>query len=82
MATFMSETLILSRLFQGSSKVLKITPNGQITVAASGLTTVLGVAFDQKDRMYVLENTTGQGTLSQRQGPGKWYELVSLAMPV
>ena len=43
----------------GSAKVLKITPNGQITVAASRLTTVLGVAFDQKDRMYVLENTTG-----------------------
>ena len=55
----------------GSSKVLKITPNGQITVSASKLTTVLGVAFDQKDRMYVLENTTA-GTPSQRQGPGKW----------
>jgi hypothetical protein len=46
-------------IVQGSSKVLKITPTGQITVFARGLTTVLGVAFDQSDRMYVLENTTG-----------------------
>ena len=28
----------------------------------------------------MLENTTGKETLSQRQGPGKWYELVHLAM--
>jgi len=55
----------------GSAKVLKITPNGQITVAASGLTTVLGVAFDQKDRMYVLENTTGQGNAFPTPGTGK-----------
>ena len=46
-------------IVDGSSKILKITPSGQITVAAEGLTTVLGVAFDHRDRMYVLENTTG-----------------------
>jgi hypothetical protein len=46
-------------IVDGSSKILKITPFGQITVAAQGLTTVLGVVFDHMNRMYVLENTTG-----------------------
>ena len=58
-------------IVRGSSKIFKITPNGQITVAASGLTTVLGVAFDQSDRMYVLENTTGQGNAFPTPGTGK-----------
>ena len=46
-------------IIDGSSKILKITPSGHITVAAQGFTTVLGVAFDHMNRMYVLENTTG-----------------------
>src|SRR5437879_12099590 len=46
-------------IVQGSSKVLKITPTGQITVFRSGLTTILGLAFDSAGRLYVLENTTG-----------------------
>lgn len=46
-------------IVEGSSKVLKITPSGQLKTAVNGLTTVLGVAFDRRDRMYVLENTTG-----------------------
>jgi hypothetical protein len=58
-------------IVRGSSKIFKITPNGQITVVASGLTTVLGVAFDQRDRMYVLENTTGQGNAFPTPGTGK-----------
>jgi hypothetical protein len=45
---------------QGSSKVLKITPTGQITVFRGNLTTILGLAFDSADRLYVLENTTGR----------------------
>lgn len=44
----------------GSSKILKITPSGYVTPVAWGLTTVLGIAFDKYDRMYVLENTVGQ----------------------
>jgi hypothetical protein len=46
-------------IIDGISKILKITPSGQIRVAVEGLTTVLGVAFDHQSRMYVLENTTG-----------------------
>lgn len=44
----------------GSSKILKITPSGYVAPVVWGLTTVLGVAFDKHDRMYVLENTDGQ----------------------
>jgi hypothetical protein len=46
-------------IVEGSSKVLKITPSGQLKVVVEGLTTVLGVAFDHESRMYILENTTG-----------------------
>ena len=44
---------------EGSSKILKINPDGEVKVWATGLTTVLGIAIDKKDRMYVLENTVG-----------------------
>jgi len=46
-------------IVQGSSKVLKITPTGQMTVLYGNLTTILGLAFDSAGRLYVLENTTG-----------------------
>lgn len=45
----------------GSSKILKITPSGQVKVAVDGLTTVLGIVFDGRDRMYVLETSTAAG---------------------
>ncbi len=51
---------------QGNSKVLKITPSGYVTPVAWGLSTVLGIAFDNRDRMYVLENTVG----AQGPAPG------------
>jgi len=38
---------------------MKITPSGTLTTAYIGFTTVLGLAFDNKGRLYVLENTTG-----------------------
>ncbi|MEO7335096.1 MAG: ScyD/ScyE family protein, partial [Caldimonas sp.] len=44
---------------EGSSKILKITRKGRIEVFAEGFTTVLGVAFDDRGRLHVLENTTG-----------------------
>lgn len=46
-------------IVEGSSKVLKLKHDGQLQTAVNGLTTVLGLAFDRHDRMYVLENTTG-----------------------
>ena len=44
---------------EGSSKILKITPSGQVKTIATGFTTILGLAFDDRHRLYVLENTTG-----------------------
>lgn len=43
----------------GSSKILQITPSGQITTVYMGFSTILGLAIDSKGRLYVLENTTG-----------------------
>ena len=42
---------------QGASKVWEITPDGQISVYAEGFTTVLGLAFDEEGRLYVLETS-------------------------
>jgi hypothetical protein len=46
-------------IVDGSSHIYRITTGGQIRVVADGLTTVLGVAFDEDGRLYALENTTG-----------------------
>jgi hypothetical protein len=45
----------------GSSSIFKVTPSGQIAAWSTGLTTVLGVAFGSRDRMYVLESMTAPG---------------------
>ena len=45
----------------GTQNIYKITPDGKVTVAASGLTAVLGVAFDAKGRLYALETDTVAG---------------------
>lgn len=53
----------------GSSKIMKITPTGTLTTVNIDFTTVLGLAFDSKGRLYVLENTTGNQ--SPTPGTGK-----------
>ena len=50
-------------IVDGTSKITKMTPSGQVKTVVTGLTTVLGVAFDHEGRMYVLENTTGAGNM-------------------
>lgn len=57
-------------IVDGSSVILKITPSGEVKTMVSGLTTVLGVAFDSQNRMYILENTTGPH-LNPTPGTGK-----------
>jgi hypothetical protein len=42
----------------GSSKVFEISKDGHIKVVAEGLSAILGIAFDSKHRMYVLETST------------------------
>ncbi|NUO72585.1 MAG: ScyD/ScyE family protein [Frateuria sp.] len=55
----------------GSSKVLELTRNGQLWPAADRLTTIVGLAFDCRSRMYVLENTTGKNNPVPTPGTGK-----------
>jgi hypothetical protein len=43
----------------GASKVFKLTPHGKLQEWAGGLNTVVGVEFDKRGQMYVLENTVG-----------------------
>lgn len=45
----------------GTESIYKITPSGQIQSVAPGLTTVMGVAFDEDGRMYALETDTVAG---------------------
>lgn len=46
-------------IVDGSSMILKITKSGTVETFVTGLTTVVGLAFDRRHRLYVLENTTG-----------------------
>jgi hypothetical protein len=45
----------------GSQEIRKLTPSGEFTTWANGLTTALGLAFDGRDRLYVLESMTAPG---------------------
>ena len=56
-------------IVDGSSRILKFTPSGQVQTVVTGVTTVLGVAFDHEGYMYILENTTGN--LFPTPGTGK-----------
>jgi sugar lactone lactonase YvrE len=50
----------------GTQSLYKITPSGQVEAVASGLTAVLGIAFDRQGRLYALETDTVAGF----PGPG------------
>ena len=52
----------------GSSKIMKITAKGEITTVFIGFSDILGLAFDSKGRLYVLENTTGNPSLTPNTG--------------
>jgi hypothetical protein len=67
-------------IVDGSSKILKITPSGQVKTVVTGLTTVLGVAFDSRNRMYILENTTGAGNLFPTLGTGKVLRVTATGL--
>ena len=45
----------------GSATVFKLTPSGKLKPRATGLTTILGLAFGHRHRMYVLETSTQAG---------------------
>jgi hypothetical protein len=52
--------LDLFPITSGASKIIKITPSGQMQTMVWGVTIVTGVAFDAHGRMFVLENTVGE----------------------
>lgn len=55
----------------GSSKILELTRNHQLWPVTGRLTEVVGLAFDRRARMYVLESTTGKDNLEPTPGTGK-----------
>jgi hypothetical protein len=73
----------------GSSKVMKITPLGELTTVFINLSDILGLAFDKKGRLYVLENTTGNpfptpktGKILRVDGKNKYREIATgLSLP-
>jgi hypothetical protein len=52
-------TLTPFPIVQGAANVYKLTPEGKLSVFATGFTTILGVTFDEVGGLYVLENTVG-----------------------
>lgn len=54
----------------GAALIYKITPSGDISIAATGLTAVTGVAFDTDGLLYALELTT-QDNAPPTPGTGK-----------
>jgi hypothetical protein len=73
----------------GSAKVFKLTLSGNFVPWDTGLTTVVGVAFDNRDRRYVLElsdaagfPTPGAGKLVRVSPSGRAEDIVTgLAVP-
>jgi hypothetical protein len=68
----------------GSADVFKLTPSGNFKLWRGGLTTVVGVAFDDRDRLYVLElsdapgfPTPGFGKLLRISPSGEIQEIVT-----
>jgi sugar lactone lactonase YvrE len=45
----------------GTQKIYQLTLSGHVSVVASGLTAVLGIAFDSQGRLYALETDTVAG---------------------
>src|SRR2546421_5508802 len=45
----------------GTQNIYKLTPSGHVSVIASSLTAVLGIAFDAQGRLYALETDTVAG---------------------
>jgi hypothetical protein len=66
----------------GSSNIWKVTPSGQIKLDTPGFNMVLGLAFDRRDRMYVLEASAapapapGTGRIVRVDANGKRRQVI------
>ena len=73
----------------GSAKIMRITPGGQLTTVYINLSDILGLAFDGIGRLYVLENTTGNpfptpgtGKILRVDGKNRYKEIATgLSLP-
>lgn len=45
----------------GAEKIYRLSRSGELSVVAEGFTTVLGLDFDRRGRLYVLESSTAPG---------------------
>ena len=68
----------------GSASVFKLTPHGNLEVRELGITTVVGLAFDNRNRLYVLElsdapgfPTPGAGKLVRIKSSGQTEDIVT-----
>jgi hypothetical protein len=52
----------------GSSRILQITPSGHVATRLTGFTAVLGSAWDERGRYYVLESSTVAGNPTPMTG--------------
>lgn len=59
-----------------TQSVFKITPSGQLKVVATGLSKVLGLAFDARDRMYVLETSFSANDPGPEFGTGRLVRIL------
>jgi hypothetical protein len=66
--SFYVGTLMPFPIAPGSAQVFKVNPGGHFKLFASGLTTVLGLAVDSSDRLYVLEMSNAPGFPTPRAG--------------
>jgi hypothetical protein len=77
-------TLTRFPIVPGSAKIFEVSRDGHIRIVAKGLTAVTGIAFDNRDRMYVLEMSTsaggpkpGDGKVVRVDRPGHQTEIAS-----
>lgn len=54
----------------GSSTLRQVTPSGQVHVRGSGLTAVLGLAYDARGRLYAVQASTTDGSFLADPGEG------------
>jgi hypothetical protein len=56
----------------GTEAIWRMTPSGEVKLVATGLTTVLGTAWDKRGRLYALESITAAGfPAADPSGTGK-----------
>ena len=62
-------------IMPGTQQIMKLTPSGELKTWATGLSTVLGIAFDGRDRLYVLESMTNPGFPPAQMNSGKVFRI-------